>query len=143
MPAGQLYINGQDAFETWGISLSDSALSALMTPPPMKDRIVNESRLEHGQRMLNELPKKAHREVTLEMHLKAKTQSQFFTRYNDFCENVLATGEVNISTSFQPNVVYKMFYSSCTQFSEFMLGIAKFSLKLVEPNTNDRSDATA
>ena len=135
--SGQLYINGNDAYTTWGISLSDTAISALLTPPSLKERITNESRLEHGQRVLNDSPRKAHREVTLDMHMTAKSKAEFLTRYAAFCE-VLAAGQVNIVISQQPNVIYKMLYVSCTQYSEFHIKLAKFSLKLIEPNTNDR-----
>lgn len=139
MPAGQLFINGKDAFLHWGVSFSDTALSALMTPPTNKDYIVNESRLEHGQRLLNLNPMTAGREVTLEMHIKAKNDADFLDKYSRFC-NVLAQGQMNIKTSFQPNVVYKMYYVSCAQFSEFYLRLAKFQLKLKEPNCNDRTE---
>ena len=32
MPQEELFINGKDAYTTWGISMDDTALSALMTP---------------------------------------------------------------------------------------------------------------
>ena len=137
MPAGLLYINGNDAYTTWGISLSDTAMSALMTPPAPKDRITNESRLEHGRRVINDNPKKAAREVTLDMHMTAASSADFLTRYAAFC-SVLADGQLNITTAYQPNVTYKMLYVSCTQYSEFLFKVAKFSLRLLEPNPNDR-----
>lgn len=33
---GELYINGKDAYLTWGISMDDTSLSELMTPPANK-----------------------------------------------------------------------------------------------------------
>lgn len=137
MPAGVLYINGNDAYTTWGISLSDTAVSALITPPALKDRVTNESRLEHGRRVINDNPKKMAREVTLDMHMTAASSTEFLTRYAQFC-NVLENGQLNITTTYQPNVTYKMLYLSCTQYSEFHRQLAKFSLRLLEPNTNDR-----
>jgi hypothetical protein len=141
MPAGQLYIyyGGQykDAFTTWGVSLSDGALSNLMAFPPVKGRVSNESRLEHGKRVSNALPRKASRDITLEMHMIAPNFSAFLTKYNSFV-NVLANGEIRLKTSFQPNVVYHLYYISCTQFSQ-LNGLAKFSLRLEEPNPNNRS----
>lgn len=137
MPAGVLYINGNDAYTTWGISLSDTAVSALITPPALKDRITNESRLEHGRRVINDNPKKMAREVTLDMHMTAASSTEFLTRYAQFC-SVLENGQLNITTAYQPNVTYKMLYLSCTQYSEFHRQLAKFSLRLLEPNTNDR-----
>lgn len=141
MPAGQLYIyNGdqyKDAFTTWGVSLSDGALANLLAFPAVKGRISNESRLEHGKRVINEMPRKASRELTLEMHMIAPNFATFLTRLNAFT-SVLAGGEIRLKTSFQPNVVYHLFYISCTQFTQFD-GLAKFALRLEEPNPNNRS----
>lgn len=138
----ELYINGKDAYETWGVSLEDGAVSALMTPPTMKDFVSNTSRLEHGKRIVALNPKYDSRELTLEMHLCAKTKSDFLTKYGKFCDEVLATGVVHIQTVHQPNVTYHCTYNSCTQFSAFLSGIAKFSLKLTEPNPANRTDTS-
>lgn len=45
MPQEELFINGKDAYTTWGISMDDTALSALMTPAPNKEFIENKSRM--------------------------------------------------------------------------------------------------
>lgn len=134
----ELIINGKDAYTTWGISMDTSSLSALMTPPPMKEFIENKSRLEHGKRIITSNPKIDERNITLTFNLTAKNEEQFFSRYNSFCEE-LAIGVLNIKSKYQPDVVYKTIYLSCNQFTQFMRGIAKFSLKLIEPNPKDRS----
>ncbi len=140
MPVGQLYIydDGQfkDTFTTWGVSLSDGSLAGLMAFPPVKDRVTNESRLEHGKRVINELPRKDSRELTLEMHMIAPDFATFLTRLESFTA-LLAGGEVLLKTSFQPGVVYHLYYVSCTQFTQFC-GLAKFSLRLEEPNPDNR-----
>lgn len=138
MAAGDFYINGKDTYTTWGISMDTSSLSSLMTPPPMKEFIENKSRLEHGKRVVTSNPKVDERSLTLTFNLTAKSEEQFFARYNAFCEE-LATGVLHIKSKYQPNVVYKTIYISCNQFTQFMRGIAKFSLRLVEPNPKDRS----
>lgn len=135
---GRLFINNKDAYTTWGISMDTSSLSALMTPPPNKEFIENSSRLEHGKRVITSSPKVDARDVTLTINLTAKNEQQFFDRYLSFCSE-LETGVLNIKTSFQPNVVYRMIYLSCSQFTQFMRGIASFSLKLNEPNPKDRN----
>ena len=78
------------------------------------------------------------RNLTLTINLIASNQEQFFERYNGFCEE-LATGVLEVRTKYQPNVVYRTIYQSCSQFSQFMRGIGKFTLKLYEPNPNDRT----
>lgn len=137
MPAGQLYINGHDAYTTWGVSLSDGAKAVLMQPVSLKERVSNESRLEHGKRYINTMLKKDSREFTLEMHMTSKSWSDYLTKYAAW-NNLLMGGELNIRTSWQSGVVYKCLYVSCAQFAEYA-GLAKFALRLIEPNPNDRS----
>jgi hypothetical protein len=115
-----------------------TSLSELMTPVSNKEFIENESRLEHGKQVLVANPKLDARNLTLAINLTAPDEQQFFQRYNSFCEE-LATGELVIKTMYQPNVAYKTIYQSCSQFSQFMRGIGKFTLKLYEPNPNDRA----
>ena len=134
----ELFINGKDAYTEWGISMDASSLSALMTPAPNKELIENKSRLEHGKRVITSNPKKDERDLTLTINLTARNEVQFFDRYASFCEE-LETGVLNISTCYQPGIVYKTIYLSCSQFTQFVRGIANFSLKLNEPNPKDRS----
>lgn len=149
MPIGELFINKVDAFTTepasqgqaygWGMSMEETALSALMTPAPMKALVENKYRSLHGKEVINNVPRYDERELTLAVHINAKTREQFLSRYQRFCDEVLATGSVVIRTKYQPNVYYKCNYISCTQFSEFNTTYAAFSLKLNEPNPNDRT----
>ena len=140
MPKGQLKINKKDAYEEWGISLTDGAMSALMTPPPMKDFVSNESRLEHGKRILYDYPRMADRDVSLPIHLTAKSQDEFIMRYEKFCNDVLMQGYLELWTEYQPTTIYRLNYLSCRQFQAFMDGIGKFILTLNEPNPADRGE---
>lgn len=135
---GDLTINGIDAFIRYGINLEDGALSALMTPPPIKEFIENESRLQHGKKVIARWPKYDERELTLPFHLIANNKEDFFRKYNLFCEEVLALGEFELKTRFQPDVVYRLIYLNCTQFSQFIREMAAFALKVSEPNPANR-----
>lgn len=151
MPKGQLTINKKDAYTEWGLSMDSSALSALMTPAPIKSLIENDSRLEHGREMITSYTKTdsegakievntvkmGARDVTVTFNITAKSEAEFLQRYYNFCSE-LERGKLDISTSFLPNVVFHMVYVSCSQFSEFVLGIGKFTLKLTEPNPKKR-----
>lgn len=147
MPAGQLYIKGagssaawRDAYTTWGVSLNSAALSTLMTPPEVKAWVSNESELENGTRVVTGVvPKVNDRTVSLGLNMSAANEAAFLANYASFCE-MLKGGVVNIKTSFQTGVVYKCLYVSCTQFAEYRLGLAKFILKLHEPNPADRTE---
>lgn len=129
----------QDAYETWGISFDQTALSTIMTPSPNKAYIENKSRLNNGKKVTVKDPKVDERSLTLSFNLTAKNETEFFERYNSFCEE-LARGVLNIKTKYQEGVVYKMMYENCTQFSQLRREIAKFSLKLTEPDPTDRSE---
>lgn len=137
MLKGQLKINGKDAYETWGISMDDTSLSALMTPPSVKPYITNDDRISHGREYLSTPIYVESRDLTLQLNLTAKDEEQFFARYASFCD-VLAKGILNIETSYQKGIVYHCVYLSCSQFSQFMRGIGKFVLKLIETNPNNR-----
>ena len=142
MPQGQLYINGtgdsHDAYLQYGVSLSDTAIANLMSPPAMKEDIVNESRLEHGKRHTSTGNKMQERELSLPIHLIARSKSDYLTKYAAFL-SVLQGVELTLRTSFQTGVVYHVRYVSCTQFTQYLNGMAKLMLRLVEPNPNDRT----
>ena len=144
MPKGELFIkdvNGywQDAYTTWGVSFNETAISALMTPAPNKDYIENESRIEHGKRVDVSNAKKDSRDLNLEMHLSASSKEDFLSKYYAFC-NELAKGTLEIKVSYILDVVFKTVYKSCSQFKEYNMGLAKFQLKLEEPNPDDRAE---
>ena len=136
---GELFINGKDAYTEWGVSMDTASLSALMTPAGIKDLPENKSRLEHGKRVITDAKviKIEERQLTLTINLTARNEDEFFMKYNSFC-NELSTGKLNIRTKYQPEVMYRTIYKSCNQFSQFMRGIAHFSLRLEEPNPTDR-----
>lgn len=142
MTKGQLYINGEDAYLTWGIFLDETALSTLMTPAPNKEFISNKYRSKDGKTVIKHNPRLDEREITLPFNMTAKDSDTFMTNYARFCEDVLAKGELVIHTQFQPNVWYRCIYLSCTQFSQFIQEMAKFSLKLNEPDPSDRGETS-
>lgn len=136
----ELYINGADAHKTYGIIFGEDSLTALMTPPPVKAYIENKSALSHGKQVLNDEdtpPKLDERDVQLTFYLRAKNLEQFLTRYQKFCE-VLQCGKIDIRTKYQPKVTYHCKYISCSQYSQFNGRLAKFVLKVNEPNPNNR-----
>lgn len=160
MPKGELFIRRanddgewRDAYDYYGVSFSDAALSALMTPAPNKEPIQNKSRLQHGKRVVrNEnYVKKDEREVTLEMHISAANKAEFWTKYNAFCDEILDYGHIDIKHKDITYVddgtvkhkVFRMNYLSCTQFSEFMQQLGKFSLRLSEPDPANRKEEDA
>ena len=135
---GQLTINGKDAYQTWGITMDETSLSSLMTPPPIKDFTENKSRTENGKRVSAKNPKLDERSLQLSINITAPDRATFLSRYNSFCQE-LATGRLNIKTIFTGNTVYKTIYKDCRQFEQFNGRIGKYILSLEEPNPADRS----
>lgn len=136
----EFYINNREA-RKYGIVFGADSLTALMTPPPVKAYIENKSALSHGKQVLNDEanpPKLDERDVQLTFYLRAKNREQFLTRYGDFCE-LLRGGRIDIRTKYQPGVTYHCNFISCSQYSEFNGRLAKFVLKLNEPNPNNRA----
>lgn len=136
MPAGELYINNIDAYSAWGISMEEGSLSKLLTPTGLKEMATNESRLENGVRVVPVEAREKDRTLTLEIHMLASSQADFFTKYNAFCEQ-LKKGAIDIKTAYSADI-YHCYYQECSQFSQLRFGIAKFSLKLHEPDTTNR-----
>lgn len=139
MPAGQLFINNRDAYTAWGISLSTDGLSALMTPTSIKTFVSDDCRLKNGTDYIVDNIRVTERYITLPLVMSAPTEKAFFNQHSMFCQE-LKKVQLNVKTSFQSGVVYKCLYQSCTQYAQYMRGIAKFTLKLIEPNPTDRNE---
>ncbi|MBO4849856.1 MAG: hypothetical protein J5529_03020 [Prevotella sp.] len=125
-----------DAYDNWGVSLEDGAIETLMAPPSSKEYITNECRLENGTRYAAVAPKVAERELTLPIHLVASSKDNLLDKYRNFCI-VLRSGKIDIRTSHQ-SIIYKLRYKSCTPNGLFLHGMAKYTLRMVEPNPTDR-----
>ncbi|MBQ2298476.1 MAG: hypothetical protein II278_03755 [Bacteroidaceae bacterium] len=144
----KVYINSstQTTEQKWGVSFTDSSVTALMTPAPKKEYIKNKSPLKHGTQVLTSnsaIPKTDERTVQLTFFLKAPTLAQFIMRYRAFV-NELEKGTMNLTIYVWENntyfkETYHLLYLSCNQFSEFNGKLAKFVLKLSEPNPKNRT----
>lgn len=136
---GELYINSVDAYTAWGVSMDGTSISNLMTPPSLKSYIESESRTEHGKRYVTDSTMYVDsRDITLQLNLTASSSSEFYSRYSLFCAELMK-GVLDIKTSYTGSTIYHCVYVSCSQFSEFSMGIGKFVLKLTEYNPNVRS----
>ena len=135
---GELYINGKDAQVQFGVSMDDMGLTTLMTPAALKEFVENKSRAIHGKQVLVSNPRVDERDVQLTVYLTASNTADFLSKYAAFVAELQA-GTIHITTKYQPSVKYRMVYKSCTQFAQFNGRLGKFSLKLSEPNPNNRA----
>lgn len=129
----------------FGVSLSNGALSALLSPPAAKERISNESRLEDGKRI--DIYSPTHfqaRELTLEMHLIADTFEQFLSRWRAFLAAITASpqGIRMTVTAYGQTLTYTLQYLSCTQFAQYNGQLGKFAVRFSEQKPNNGQETT-
>lgn len=138
---GDLFINGKDAFSTWGVRMGDSFLDAIDGFNEMKDYIENESRLEHGKRVITDNAKVDSREITLQFTIEGSSESDYRSKKKAF-QTELEKGAVNIKVPVLGNEVYKLVYLG----KSISYGLSpdrcfgKVSSKFEEPNPMDRSE---
>ena len=134
-----LTINGKDAKTTWGMMALDKFVDALLMPPPAKEVVKNTSRLEHGTRIKLPAGKTlfASREFSIDLRIRAADAADYYSKHTSLMAE-LASGWLLISTSQLPGVVFRCRYVSCQQYSQYNGRVAKFALRLEEPDPSNR-----
>ncbi len=136
---GQLFINNKDAFTTWGVRMGSGFLDALDGFLPMKDYIENDSRLEHGKRMITTNAKVASRDITLEFTIEGNSETDYRTKKRAF-QQELQAGAFTIKVPVLGTDVYHLVYTG--KSTSYGLSISrrfgKISAKFTEPNPMDR-----
>lgn len=138
---GDLIINGKDAFTTWGVRMGEGFLDSIDGFNQMKDYIENESRLEHGKRVITDNAKVDSREITLQFTIEGSSESDYRTKKKAF-QTELEKGAVNIKVPALGSDVYKLVYLGKNVSYGFSLDrrFCKISSKFCEPNPTDRSE---
>lgn len=138
---GDLIINGKDAFSTWGVRMGDGFLDAIDGFNQMKDYIENESRLEHGKRIITDNARVDSREITLQFTIEGDSESDYRTKKKAF-QTELEKGAVSIKIPVLGSEVYKLVYlgKSVSYGLSFDRRFGKVSSKFEEPNPADRSE---
>lgn len=144
MPRGSLDIlvyDGQnytryDAWETWQLALSNGAISTLLSPPAVKERVSNASRLEDGKRVDMTAPVYYDsRELTLEMHLLAPNFQTYVSRYQSFFNTISKAKDIYFQFHIYNRWLrFHFVYLSCQQFGVYNGTLGKFAVRFSEPN---------
>lgn len=136
-----LIINRKDALETWGVRIGDGFLDAIDGFNEMKDYIENESRLEHGKRMITDNAKVAFREITLQFTIEGSSEGDYRSKKKAF-QTELEKGAVNIKVPALGDEVYKLVYlgKSISYGLSSDRCFCKISSKFCEPNPMDRDE---
>lgn len=138
---GDLFINGKDAFDTWGVRMGEGFLDAIDGFNEMKDYIENESRMEHGKRMITDNARIASREIALQFTIEGSSESDYRAKKKAF-QSEMEKGAVIIKVPTLGNEVYRLVYlgKSLSYGMNLDRCFGKVSSKFCEPNPTDRSE---
>lgn len=151
-----LKINGNVAYTTYGVMMSDGFLDALFAPAGLKDFLTFESRVLDGTKYMltdsngNSMAKKKERELTLKFRILADenqstsaAQSQLQARFNAFM-SVLNSGAVNIQVPSVSADFFRLIYTgqSITFNYSPQRTSCELGAKFVEPDPTNRTAPT-
>lgn len=136
---GQAFINDKDIWLTWKASLCKGTYEQLLKPAPMKEYIVNNSRAEHGVRIVaNKTNSKIDsRSFSINLYIEGRTQEEYISNVESFMDEI-SSGLFSFKVP-QLNKVYKLVYTDCSNYGDYGLRKGKFVIKLSEPNVKDRT----
>lgn len=137
----ELRINGSDVlYSVLGVRMGDGFIDALTEPLTLKSNIENESRLEHGKRVIIEaVPKFQPREVTLDFTIQGSTPEDLRDRKHAFL-SLMYRGNVMIEVPAVSPDVYRLVYKG--KGAEYAMSTDRtfchMMLKFEEPNPVNR-----
>lgn len=136
---GELFINGKDAWTTWGVKMGEGFLDAIDAPLQMKEYIENESRLEDGKRVITSNAKVASREITLGFTITGTSEEDYRAKKKAF-EAELRAGSFTVNIPALGSDVYHLLYTGKSISYGLNLGrsFGHFTMKCEEPNPADR-----
>lgn len=127
-----------DAYEQYGFSLENGSLSKLMAPAPNKKPVSNSNALAGGVAYLaGSVGVKDERTLSLDAHICARTEEEFWNKYSSFCDEILdhARGDhIMLKHVRDHGRVHHLVYQACEPFSQFRMEMAKFTMVLLEPH---------
>lgn len=137
----ELVINQYSVYDFFGARMGDGFLDALTEPLNLKENIENESRLEHGKRIIvDENPKIASREVLLDFTISGNSQEDFSQKKNGFLA-LMYGGIITLQVPQDRPDVYHLIYRG--KGAEYGMNAQRtfchMILKFVEPNPANRT----
>lgn len=140
----ELRINGSDVvYQTYGVRMGDGFIDALTEPLSLKDFIENESRLEHGTRVVvGASPKCQARELTLDFTIEGSSPADFLAKKNAFL-SLMYAGSVEIQVPRESPDTYRLVYlgKGATYSVNPQRTFCHIVLKFKEPNPADRAES--
>lgn len=131
---GDLFINGKDAFDTWGVNMGDNFLNVLLTPPPVKEYCENKSRIENGKSVILDNNKDDERDISLTFTIQGEGQKDYIAKYKAFMME-MSSGLVDINVPELGSEVYRVYYKNATSYAMSIdRTFSKIAMKVCEPN---------
>lgn len=137
-----LRINGSaTVWDDWGLRMGEGFLDALTEPLSIKPYVENESRLEHGKRIVvDSNPKIESRDLELDFTITGVDEDDFRKKRDDFFFSVIYRGNVDIQVPALGSETYHLVYLG--KGGEYGLSplrnFCHFILKFTEPNPMNR-----
>lgn len=131
-------INDLDAYTEWGVVFPETSISKLMNFAPLKQLITNKGASFNGIKVLPTARKVDSRDLTLVFYIYANNVAEMNEKLDAF-ESMLRAGVFTIWISDRPHEVYRLIYQNSNQFTQYNGRLAKFTLKVLEPNPTDRA----
>lgn len=142
---GDFTINGQDAYDVFGITAGDGFIDALLIAPPKKEYLSNNSRLSNGEDVDNrnsKFDKKANITLYFDIEGFGSTESLMKASYLAHLKlfyQELAKDTFNINVPALGTEVYHLIYSKPSTFnSNLNKTHSKMSFVFDEPNPTNR-----
>lgn len=138
----ELKINNYPVYDFFGVRMGDGFLDALTEPLSLKENIENESRLEHGKRVIvDENPKYASREILLDFTITGNSPADFLTKKNGFLA-LMYKGKIKLEVPQVNTNVYNLIYRS--KGTDYGMNAQRtfchMMLKFEEPNPANRAE---
>lgn len=126
--------------ELAGVRMGKGFKDALFAPSPVKEYITNESRLEHGVRVLDIPIRKDRRSLTLEFQIWGASPNDLLLKKNAFYAE-LARGQFDLAIPELTTEVFHLHYTGkSTSYSSGLSNCAcKVKCGFEEFNPNNRS----
>lgn len=133
---GQLYINGSDAYDTWGVCLEQGAYGTLLGGEKMKPYTQNESRRLDGVEVDIRRPRVEARSLVLTFCFVGENVLSDFDRFFATLRGGRVVGDAIFPLRVRVPELgrsYELIYEARTSVMQLGMGIAKVGVKFKEP----------
>lgn len=147
----EIFINGKNAFQNFGVRLIRGGIEALLTPGTNKDYVTNDSRLNNGTDYQTGIVRKREREVTLSFLVEGDSHTAYLNNYENFlneingafslrvvAKDIVISGDDTLLQYTKFDRTFHLVYSSCSKYGDYGLKKGIFALRFIEPDPTNR-----